>query len=327
MLRLGIVGCGRVTTLFHLKAIRGVEGVTVAAVADLDRGRMMEVKSRSGAERGYTDLGGLLSDPGVDAVAINTPPRFHEEMTLESLKAGKHVLCEKPIAESVEGCVRVKEAQEATGLAVVPVHNYALTPCVDVAMGEIDRGGIEEVRRLVMRFNNNLRGYGPKTGFRLGERLSIVPDILPHTLSVAQALAGPPKVVKEAKGWMKMYDVVDSVSLSLETEGGVDVDCSMNWTSLIPSFEVDVLGESGRISMEIMKRPFRVSVESSLGRRVFDERGLGKYVDLIRLKHPSFTRQYLHFIGVVNGSEQPRFTLNDEVRMANVMEETVRLLS
>jgi len=52
MLRLGIVGCGKVTTMFHLKAIGEVDEVTVAAVADLDKARMEDVRRKSGAERG-----------------------------------------------------------------------------------------------------------------------------------------------------------------------------------------------------------------------------------------------------------------------------------
>ncbi|MDH5792429.1 MAG: Gfo/Idh/MocA family oxidoreductase, partial [Candidatus Bathyarchaeota archaeon] len=283
MLRLGIVGCGRVTTLFHLKAIEEVEGVTVAAVADLARASMEMVKKKSGAARGYADFLELLSDPDVDAVAVNTPPRFHEEMVLASLRAGKHVLCEKPLANSVEGCIHIRESQEGSGLVVMPVHNYALTPCVETARGLIVGSEIGAVKGIRIRFDNNLWGYGSKTDFRLKEKHGIVYDVLPHILSVASMLSGPVSRVDGARGWAKRYGVIDNLSLRMEAGEGVGVNCEMNWTSLIPSFRMDVEGGSGRVGMEIMKRPFRVSVESDVGNRTIDREGLGKYLDILRI--------------------------------------------
>lgn len=327
MLRLGIVGCGRVTTMFHLKAIEEVEEVTVAAVADRDRGRMEQVKVKSGAERGYNDYRGLLADLEVEAVAVNTPPRFHEEMTLEALRSSKHVLCEKPIAQSVEGCLNIGEAERETGLTVLPVHNYAFTPCLETAKEIIQSGEIGKIGRVELRFNNNLWSYRSRTDFRMEERFGIVEDVLPHVLSVAQAMAGPADGVEEAKGWMKSYEVVDNLSLLMRTEDGVELDCSMNWTSLIPSFNVGVVGDSGRMDMELMKRPFRVSVESPIGKRKIDRKGLGKYLDIMRLKHPAFREQYRHFVRVIEGSEPPRFTVGDEVSMRRVMDEVSRRLS
>lgn len=327
MLRLGIVGCGRVTALFHLKAIEEVEGVTVAAVMDLDKASVEEVKRKSGATRGYVDYLELLSDPDVDAVAVNTPPRFHEEMVLASLRAGKHVLCEKPLARSVEGCLHISGAQEGLGLVVMPVHNYALTPCVETARKLIGDGEIGGVKGIRIQFDNNLWGYGAKTDFRLKERHGIVHDVLPHILSVASMFSGPVSRVDEARGWAKRYGVMDNLSLRMEAGEGVGVDCEMNWTSLIPSFMVDVEGGSGRVGMEIMKRPFRVSVESDAGRRNIDHKGLGKYFDILRIKHPSFVRQYAHFRNVVEGSEAPFFGVGDEVGMLRVMEEVIKRLS
>jgi predicted dehydrogenase len=327
MLRLGIVGCGKVTTMFHLKAIEEVKEVTVAAVADLDRARMEDVKKKFGAERGYADPKELLSDPNVEVIAINTPPRFHEETVMGSLRARKHVLCEKPLAQSVEGCIRIKEAQEDTGLVVLPVHNYAFTPCLETAREIVQSGEIGEVRSIEQRFDNNLWSYGSKTDFRMKDAYAIVEDILPHIFSVAQALAGPITVVEEAKGWRKSYEVMDNLSLGLMTEGGVRVEGSANWTSLIPAFKVNVVGESGRLSMDIMKFPYRVSVESPLGKRRIDKKGFSQYLDLVRLRHPAFVGQYRHLVGAIEGSEAPLFTVDDEIGMLRVMEEVVGVLS
>jgi predicted dehydrogenase len=327
MFRLGIVGCGKVTTMFHLKAIEEVEEVTVVAVADLDRARMEDVRRKSGAERGYTDPNELLSDPDVEVVAINTPPRFHEETAVEALRAGKHVLCEKPLAQSVEGCARIKEAQGGSGLVVLPVHNYAFTPCLETARGIIMSGEIGKIQRIKLKFDNNLWSYGPKTDFRMRDEFSIVEDLLPHVLSVVHAFTGPVGNLEEARGWKRSHDVLDDLSLVLAAEDGVRVEGSMNWTSLIPAFKTSVEGESGRLDMDLMKFPSRVSVESPEGKRKLDDRGLGQYLDLVRLRHPAFVGQYRHLVGVVEGSEAPRFTVDDEMGMLRVMGEVVEFLS
>jgi len=327
MLRLGIVGCGKVTTMFHLKSIKEVEEVTVTAVADLDRARMEDVRRKAGAERGYTDPKELLADPDVEAVAINTPPRFHEALVLEAIEAGKHVLCEKPLAQTIEGCRRIGDAQGGAGLVVLPVHNYAFTPCLVATHRLIEEGEIGALRGIDVRFDNNLWSYGAKTNFRTKEAYGIVEDILPHALSVVHVLSDPVSEVTEAKGWKKKYLVLDNIRLAMATGSGVTVRGEMNWTSLIPGFTVEAAGEEGSIHIDLMKAPYGVTVKTDGGSKRIGGMGFGQYLDLIRLKHPAFVGQYEHLVASVGGNEEPRFTVEDEIGMMGVLEEVVKVLS
>lgn len=314
--------------MFHLKAIKEVEEVSVTAVADRNQARMESVKTRSGAERGYIDYRELLSDPEVEAVAINTPPRFHEEMVVRSLEAGKHVLCEKPLARSVEGCLHIRRVQVETSLVVLPGHNYAFTPCLERARELVQSGEVGEVRKVSVKFDNNLRGYRSKTDFRLKMEFGIVEDVLPHVLSVAHGIAGAAETIEGVRAWRESYDVVDNMSLLLRTDGGVELDCFMSWTKLIPSFKMEASGTSGRVEMDLMRSPFAVTLETGGTRkRIGGKRGLKLYLDLLRFKHPSFQGQYRHLHGVVEGSERPRITLDDEIGMVRMMEGVVRRLS
>ncbi|MGD2201724.1 MAG: Gfo/Idh/MocA family oxidoreductase [Candidatus Bathyarchaeota archaeon] len=326
MLRLGIIGCGKVTTMFHLKAIAEVDEVEVVAVADLDRRRMEAVKKKAGAERGYLEPGELLEDGDVEAVAVNTPPRFHEGLTLEAIQAGKHVLVEKPLAQTIEGCKRIRTALKGSDLVVLPVHNYAFTPCLERAKGLLSGGEIGGLEGLEVRFDNNLWSYGAKTDFRMEEPHAIVEDLLPHILSVAHVLAGPVRRVVGAEGWVKRYPVFDNLRVELETEGGAAISGEMNWTSLIPGFDVRVRGERGTMSVELMKSPYSVSVDTPQGSRKIGGRGLGWLLDLVRLKHPAFVGQYRHLVRAVRGEELPRFTVEDEGGMLGVMDEVIGLL-
>ena len=141
MLRLGIIGCGRVTSMFHLKAIDQIPDITVTAVSDVNKERMGEMEESCGSPDTYLDYRDLLSDPDIDAVAVNTPPRFHAPIVLDALNAGKHVLCEKPLAETLEDCYKIREVQQGTGLTVLPAHNYAFTPSL-VKMSKHMRTGV-----------------------------------------------------------------------------------------------------------------------------------------------------------------------------------------
>lgn len=320
MLRLGIIGCGRVTTMFHLKAIDAVDQVVVAGVADTSEARMGEVRRMAQAEKGCTDYRELLRDPGVDAVAINTPPRFHEQMVVDSLSAGKHVLCEKPLAQTVEGCQRIREAQGMTGLVVLPGHNYAFTPSLLRMEELIAEGAVGELRKVLVRFENNLKSYGSRTSFRLMEDYGIVEDILPHILSVSTPLAGRADSVGEVSGRCKRYEVCDNMTLTLGTEGGVEVECSLSWTRLIPRFRVEVLGSRGRMFSDLMMSPYTVTIEAAGERKRFKDRGLGWYLDLVQFKHPSFQSQYRHLVALVAGRGEPRISIDDEVAMLRMID-------
>jgi predicted dehydrogenase len=327
MLRLGIIGCGKVTTMFHLKSIKEVDEVTVAAVADLERARMEDIRRKAGAEKGYTDPKELLTDQDVEAVAINTPPRFHKGLVLKAIEAGKHVLCEKPLAQTIDGCRMIADAQKGTGLVVLPVHNYAFTPCLVAARELIEKGEIGALQGIDVRFDNNLWSYGAKTDFRTKEMYGIVEDILPHALSVVQVLSDPVSEVTEAEGWKKRYPVLDNIRLALVTGSGVAVRGEMNWTSLIPGFTVKATGEEGTIQIDLMKAPYGVTVKTARGRKQIGGMGFGQYLDLIRLKHPAFVGQYQHLVATVGGTEEPLFTVEDEIVMMGVLEDVVRLLS
>ncbi|MCK4399723.1 Gfo/Idh/MocA family oxidoreductase [Candidatus Bathyarchaeota archaeon] len=227
MLRLGVIGCGRVTTMFHLRAISDIRGVEVATVADVNEERMRVVANECNAKE-YTDYHELLRDTGIDAVVINTPPKFHEEMVIEALGSGKHVLCEKPLSETVEGCMRIKEAQLESGLAMLPAHNYVFTPCLTRLIDLVDSGTVGGVRKLTLAFENNLKTYRSQTDFRITKSNGVVEDMLPHILSVSTPVAGSAVDVKELRWWREDYEVCDNMKTTLVTDRGVDLECSLS---------------------------------------------------------------------------------------------------
>jgi predicted dehydrogenase len=319
MLRLGIIGCGRVTTMFHLKAIEASGVVELVSISDKGEGQLAEVKGATGVGHACGDYHELLARSDVEAVAINTPPRFHEEMTLEALKMGKHVLCEKPLAQTVEGCERIKNAMG--GFIVLPAHNFVYTPALYKMEEIIKQGTIGKVESVKLNFENNLGFYGSKTDFRTKDPKGIVEDVMPHILSVAGVVAGRPSKLLNVSGKCRKYDVCDNLQADIETVSGAKLDCTASWTRTIPTFAVAIKGEKGGITSDFAINPYSYTVESEGAKKKTSERGIDWYLDLAQFKHPSFPEQYRHLDKLVHEGGEPRITVDDEIAMLAVMKE------
>ena len=93
-------------------AISAARGAKLAAVLSSKRAHADAFCKKHGASNGYTDLAAFLADPAVEAVWVAGPTHLHKEQTLAALKAGKHVLCEKPMAVTAKDCAAMVRAGE-----------------------------------------------------------------------------------------------------------------------------------------------------------------------------------------------------------------------
>src|SRR4051812_40052430 len=119
--RIGVIGAG-LMGLTHVRLLRGaVAGAEVVAVSDA----LPEAAERAAAEAGidtlHADALDLIGDERVEAVVVASPAGTHEAFAVACIEAGKPVLCEKPLAETVEACRRVLDAEVAAGRRLVQV--------------------------------------------------------------------------------------------------------------------------------------------------------------------------------------------------------------
>ena len=122
-LRIGIVGTGGMANQ-HAEQFAKQKGVTLASCFDIVPGRAAEFAQRHTVARVASNLTDLLTD--VDAVAIVTPDRFHHEGALAVLKAGKHLLCEKPLTVTLaEAKAVAKLAKRASRAGQVGMVNFS----------------------------------------------------------------------------------------------------------------------------------------------------------------------------------------------------------
>ena len=106
-LRVGVVGVGAIAQMAHLPVLHKMRGVQVAALCDNDRAKARALADRFGIADVVSDIEDLLELPELDAVVVATPNHLHEPHVLSVLAAGKHVMCERPLALSANGVERV----------------------------------------------------------------------------------------------------------------------------------------------------------------------------------------------------------------------------
>jgi predicted dehydrogenase len=140
MVTFGVLGAGIIGQL-RAQTVAGHPGTALGSVCDTDAAAAQRAAAGTGA-RVETDWRRVVSAPEVDAVIVSTPVQLHEEMCIAALEAGKHVLCEKPLAASVDGCRRIVDAARRCARALAVGFNHRFYPAMQFVKRVVDEGRI-----------------------------------------------------------------------------------------------------------------------------------------------------------------------------------------
>lgn len=143
-LRWGILGAGNISRQWVL-ALRGCEGARLTAVAARSEDRAQAFASQYGFDAAYGSYAEMVASPDVDIVYIGTSDRFHREHTLMAIAAGKHVLCEKALAENVADAQEMYAAAEKQNVMLQEGMWTRFFPAVEHARSLIEAGAIGDV--------------------------------------------------------------------------------------------------------------------------------------------------------------------------------------
>jgi len=141
MIRVGIAGCGSIVKLRHAPEYAANKNAEIGGFYDIDIERVNEFAKEFGGVV-YRTYDEMLSDKTLDAISICTANKYHSSMTIQALRAGKHVLCEKPMAMSEKEAVDMVNAAKETGLTLMIGHNQRLLPAHKLAKELLEEGMI-----------------------------------------------------------------------------------------------------------------------------------------------------------------------------------------
>ncbi len=205
-IRVGLIGLGRSGWKIHADGLAKLDEFQIVAAADPDAARCIEAKNRFGCTT-YSDPKSLLSDPQVELVIVATPSHTHVPLGVAALHADKHVVIEKPLAQSVAEVDKLLAAANKTGRILTCFQNNRFEPIYTSIRDIIDSGRLGElvlIRRAIHRYTRRsdwqtLRKYGggelPNTASHFLDQLLLLLDDTPidlladlrHTVSAGDA--------------------------------------------------------------------------------------------------------------------------------------------
>ena len=190
-IRAGVIGTGFIGPV-HLEALRRV-GVNVTALCDLPD-RVRAAADKYGIPEAFGDYRELLRSPDVDVVHITSPNRFHCEMSLAALRAGKHVICEKPLAMNTRETAQIAKLARSRGTVFAVNYNVRFYPAVLALHRLVARGDLGDIIHVNGSYMQDWLFKDTDYNWRLlpqeGGKLRAVADIGTHWMDTVSFILG-----------------------------------------------------------------------------------------------------------------------------------------
>lgn len=244
-LRVGIAGLGRSGWNIHAKTIGGMpDAFTVHAVADPSTARRREAERDLDAVA-YADFEGLIRDPLVDVVVVASPNRMHANQACDAMLAGKHVVCEKPMALCVRDADRMIDVSEQTGRLLAPFQNRRYEPHFLKVKEVIDSGVLGRIIQVRIEWSFFTRRWDWQTLKDLGG--GSLNNHCAHLLDHAMQLfgTGEPKVFADLKRSLTLGDADDHAKIILYGDDAPTIDIETSSACAYPEDRWHVIGTSG----------------------------------------------------------------------------------
>ena len=197
MLRIGILGAARIAPIALIRPARDIAEASVTALAARDPERAREFARRNGVPQVHDSYEALLADPEIDAIYNPLPNGLHGRWTIAALKAGKHVLCEKPFTANAEEAEEVAAVARASGLVTMEAFHYRYHALTTRMLEIIASGELGPVRHIEASLcmpllkRNDIR-------WDLGLAGGALMDVGSYTVHLVRTLGGAEPVVRSA---------------------------------------------------------------------------------------------------------------------------------
>jgi predicted dehydrogenase len=307
-LRLGLLSTAQINEKLVAGA-RLVDEVDVVAVASRSRDRAAEQAAALEIERALGSYEELLEDPDVDAVYISLPNSMHVEWSIRALEAGKHVLCEKPLARSVEPVERAFDAAESAGRVLTEAFMWRHHPQAQRLVELLPQVGQLRIVRAQFSFALDAATLDAASNIRLSPELEggALMDVGCYCVSAARLVAGEPL---EATGQQVTagVDVRFTGTLSFPDDVLAHFDCGVDTADRA---ELEVVGSEGAL---LLRDPFH-GVEPMIEVRAADGS-----LERVEAEHDNpYACELRDFAAAVAGERAPRLGREDAVGQARTI--------
>jgi predicted dehydrogenase len=307
-LRLGLLSTANINEKLVAGARQASDVVDVVAVASRSLDRASSQAAALGVPRALGSYEELLADPDVDAVYISLPNSMHVDWSIRALDAGKHVLCEKPLAQSVEPVERAFDAADAAGLVLAEAFMWRHHPQALRLVELLPRVGTLRVIRA--HFSFGLSSLDPASNIRLSGELEggALMDVGCYCVSAARLVAGAEPIAVTGQQVTDEVDTRFVGTLSFPGDVLAHFDCGVD---SVDRSELEVVGSSGRL---LLRDPFH-SLEPVI--EVIAADGSLERVEVER-ENP-YACELRDFAGAVAGEHEPRLGRADAVGQARAI--------
>jgi predicted dehydrogenase len=284
-IRIGVLGAARITPMALLRPARSVPDVSVVAVAARDPARARKFAGKHGLARIHEGYEALLADPEIDAVYNPLPNGLHCEWTIRALRAGKHVLCEKPIAANAEEAERMAEAATETGLVLAEAFHWRYHPLAERMKEVIASGELGEIRHVETRFCIPFLLPGD-IRYNLALAGGATMDVGSYSVSIARFLAGAEPEVVRAEARLSSPGIDRWMTAELRfPDGRTGRVTHALLSSTLLAASAEVRGDRGTMRVLNPIAPHvlnRLTVRTEAGRRSERVKGEATYIGQLR---------------------------------------------
>lgn len=203
--RIGIIGAGNFSNS-HLDGLKEVTNAEVVAICDMVRENADKQAKKYNIKDVYYDYHDLLKREDIDAVTLPLPDQIHREIAVAAMRAGKHVLCEKPMALNMDDCKEMVRVAKETGMQLMVGQIGRYTPAFVKAKEIIEKGTIGEIFFIEAEYAHDYSKKGGMSGWRVTpEREPIIGGGC-HAVDLVRMLAGNPEEVFAYANNMSLKD-------------------------------------------------------------------------------------------------------------------------
>ncbi len=316
---LAVIGCGR-WGINHVRAAAEVLGPRFVAFYDADPAAMSRAGAIASQAKGQDSIAALLRLPSVTGIVVSTPASTHYEIAKECLKAGKHVLVEKPLALFSEQARELQELARARGLILMVGHILLYHPAILEIKNLVDKGVLGKLQYL---YSNRLN-----LGTVRREE-NILWSFAPHDISVLNFLVQKQPVSVEARGTVFLQPGIHDVTLTnLRYPGNVSAHIFVSWLHPFKEQRLVVVGDKSMAVFEDSKDAkklllYRKGIDLIAGElKTRDE----SCETLEFGREEPLRQELLHFVDCVTHGRTPRSDAVNAIEVLEVLEQAQRSL-